>query len=98
MSLNIKNLEDVKAAIALVDETKVHDNGGDYSPSGAKEKVELMQQEDEEDFGCAIAEIYSYGGFHRWYVLMSGEVCFSARHSIGEEYTERAKELGIRLW
>lgn len=44
-----------------------------------------------------ICEIYSFGGFHRWFVYGDGRVVFSHLHSLRDEYTLRAIEEGFEI-
>lgn len=40
--------------------------------------------------------IYGFLGFHRYFVLMSGEVVFSKSH--GKSNAEKAEAVGFRIW
>jgi hypothetical protein len=43
------------------------------------------------------SSLYGAGGFHRYFILGSGEIVFSRYHA-GEKATKKAEAVGFRIW
>lgn len=54
---------------------------------------------EENDNGRATdSVIYGHGGWNRYVVLNTGEICFIELMAPSVEYVERAKKAGFRIW
>lgn len=90
--------EEFLAAFELLEGVAALQNKGEYS---LEEVQRLFHERDEDEEARPDSPtgliLYGAGGWHRYYVLCSGEVVFSRHHSIPERQRDAA-DLGFRLW
>ena len=92
MTLNIKNYDEVKIALELMEGKSIANATGSLSLNDA---FKAFENKNQDLCGSSVAIIYGLGGIHRYFVRKDGTIHFSKYHMGFKDVTKDAESLGF---